>query len=29
VITLTNSTDRANDFAGRLAVCPFHFDRPD
>jgi NADH dehydrogenase len=29
VITLTNSTDRANDFGGRLPVYPFHFDRPD
>lgn len=29
VITLTNSTDRANNFGGRLPVYPFHFDRPD
>jgi NADH dehydrogenase len=29
VITLTNSADRANDFAGRLPVFPFHFDQPD
>jgi NADH dehydrogenase len=29
VITLTNSTDRANTFGGRLPVHPFHFDRPD
>ena len=29
VITLTNSTDRANDFGGRLPVYPFHFDQPD
>ncbi len=29
VITLTNSPDRANDFAGRLSVFPFNFDRPD
>lgn len=29
VITLTNSTDRANDFGGRLTVYPFHFDQPD
>lgn len=28
VITLTNSTDRANDFGGRLPVYPFHFDQP-
>ncbi|MGB4978541.1 MAG: NAD-dependent epimerase/dehydratase family protein, partial [Anaerolineae bacterium] len=28
-ITLTNSTDRANAFAGRLRIYPFHFDRPD
>jgi NADH dehydrogenase len=29
VLTLTNSTDRANEFGGRVRVCPFHFDRPD
>ena len=29
VITLTNSTDRANAFGGRLAVHPFNFDQPD
>lgn len=29
VITLTNSTDRANDFGGQLTVHPFHFDQPD
>jgi NADH dehydrogenase len=29
VITLTNSTDRANEFGGRLPAYPFHFDRPD
>ncbi len=29
VITLTNSTDRANEFGGRLPVYPFHFDQPD
>jgi NADH dehydrogenase len=29
VITLTNSTDRANEFGDRLRVYPFHFDRPD
>jgi NADH dehydrogenase len=29
VITLTNSTDRANEFGGRLRVYPFNFDRPD
>lgn len=29
VITLTNSTDRANEFGGRIPVHPFHFDRPD
>lgn len=29
VITLTNSADRANTFAGRLPVYPFHFDQPD
>lgn len=28
-ITLTNSTDRANAFGGRLRIYPFHFDRPD
>lgn len=28
VITLTNSTDRANEFCGRLPAYPFHFDRP-
>ncbi len=29
VMTLTNSTDRANDFGGQLTVHPFHFDQPD
>ena len=29
VITLTNSTDRANAFGGLIRVYPFHFDRPD
>lgn len=29
VITLTNSTDRANEFGCRLPAYPFHFDRPD
>lgn len=29
VITLTNSTDRANTFGGRVPIFPFHFDRPD
>ncbi|HNS01782.1 MAG TPA: NAD(P)H-binding protein [Anaerolineae bacterium] len=29
VITLTNSTDRANAFGGRLPVHPFHFDQPE
>lgn len=29
VITLTNSLDRANPFAGRVAAYPFHFDRPE
>lgn len=29
VITLTNSTDRANEFGGRLPIYPFHFERPD
>jgi NADH dehydrogenase len=29
VITLTNSTDRANNFGGRLPVYPFYFDQPD
>lgn len=29
VITLTNSTDRANEFGGRLPIYPFHFDRSD
>jgi len=29
VITLTNSTDRANEFGGRIPAYPFHFDRPD
>ncbi len=29
VITLTNSTDRANEFGGRIPAHPFHFDRPD
>ena len=28
-ITLTNSTDRANEFGGRLTVYPFNFDQPD
>jgi len=28
VITLTNSTDRANPFGGRVEARPFHFDRP-
>ncbi|NUQ37296.1 MAG: NAD(P)H-binding protein [Caldilineales bacterium] len=29
VITLTNSTDRANTFGGRVPIFPFHFDRPE
>lgn len=29
VITLTNSTDRANEFAGQIEAFPFHFDQPD
>jgi len=29
VITLTNSTKRANDFARRVQAVPFNFDRPD
>ena len=29
VITLTNSTDRANPFEGRVKAYPFHFDEPD
>jgi NADH dehydrogenase len=29
VITLTNSTDRANAFGGRIRAYPFHFDQPD
>lgn len=29
VITLTNSTDRANEFAGRIKTLPFHFDKPE
>jgi uncharacterized protein YbjT (DUF2867 family) len=29
VITLTNSTDRANEFGGRIPAYPFHFDQPD
>jgi NADH dehydrogenase len=28
VITLTNSVDRANGFAGRVKAFPFNFDRP-
>ncbi len=28
VITLTNSTHRANDFAGQVKAFPFNFDRP-
>jgi len=28
VTTLTNSVQRANDFAGRIAALPFNFDRP-
>ena len=28
-ITLTNSTDRANEFGGRLPAYPFNFDHPD
>ncbi len=29
VITLTNSTDRRNEFNGRIPAFPFQFDRPD
>lgn len=29
VLTLTNSTDRANEFGGQIRVCPFNFDQPD
>jgi NADH dehydrogenase len=29
VITLTNSTDRANEFGGRVQAFPLSFDRPD
>ncbi len=29
VITLTNSTDRANEFGGRIPAYLFHFDQPD
>ena len=29
VITLTNSTDRANEFGGRVRAYPLSFDRPD
>jgi uncharacterized protein YbjT (DUF2867 family) len=29
VITLTNSTDRANEFAGQIEAFPFNFDKPD
>ncbi len=29
VITLTNSTDRANAFEGQIRAYPFHFDQPD
>jgi uncharacterized protein YbjT (DUF2867 family) len=29
VITLTNSPQRANEFAGRIRAFPFHFDEPD
>ena len=29
VITLTNSTDRANEFGDRLTAYPFNFDQPD
>jgi len=29
VITLTNSTDRANEFGGRIPAYPFRFDQPD
>jgi NADH dehydrogenase len=29
VITLTNSTDRANEFGGRVRAFPLSFDRPD
>lgn len=28
VITLTNSINRASDFAGRIVALPFNFDRP-
>jgi nucleoside-diphosphate-sugar epimerase len=29
VITLTNSTHRANEFADRVTAFPFHFEQPD
>ncbi|MCZ6769587.1 MAG: NAD-dependent epimerase/dehydratase family protein, partial [Acidobacteria bacterium] len=29
VITLTNSPDRANPFAGRVKPYPFNFDHPE
>lgn len=29
VITLTNSTNRVNEFTGRIQVVPFNFDKPD
>lgn len=29
VITLTNSTDRHNEFAGQVRAVPFHFDQPE
>lgn len=29
VVTLTNSPNRANEFAGRVRAVPFNFDRPD
>lgn len=29
VITLTNSPDRPNPFAGRIKALPFHFDHPE
>ena len=29
VITLTNSSSRANPFGGRVRAFPFHFERPD
>lgn len=28
VITLTNSTDRRNEFGGKISTCPFNFDDP-